>query len=768
MKLKYYSSKLYYGLSKHNNINFSKFFISRILQLRFFLLLSLIFSSYSYSQIQKGQIKDSYELPIENAFIVNTISQAHAHSDEFGNFSIENSKKGDVLIISGVGYKKRNYTIESNEINIILENDIFKLDDVVISSKLNSMNVISKIDLQTSPVNSSQEVLRKVPGLFIGQHAGGGKAEQIFLRGFDIDHGTDIAISVDGMPVNMVSHAHGQGYADLHFVIPETIDKIDFGKGTYYADKGDFATAGYVAFTTKEKVDNSSISAEIGQFNSFRTLAIIDLLDNKKNQNAYFATEYLRTDGPFDSPQDFKRINLFGKYTSVLSNNSKVSFQVSRFTSKWNASGQIPQRLVDSGQLSFFGAVDDTEGGSTSRTNFNVTYSKYIDEFTNFKLNTYYSKYDFELYSDFTFFLEDPINGDQIRQQDNRSIYGLNSEFTKKYYSDTANSIYNLGFGFRQDETKDTELSHTVNRYTTLQTIKLGDIDETNIFSYLNAEYDFGKLTINPAIRLDYFKFDYQDKLLPTFVTQSENKFKVSPKLNFIYSYNRNFQLYLKSGLGFHSNDTRVVVAKTGEKILPTAFGVDLGTIFKPTNKIVVNAALWFLELEQEFVYVGDAGIVEPSGKSRRMGIDLGLRYQLNDFLFFNTDVNYTRARSRDEAKGQDYIPLAPDFTSTGGLNFSNYRGFSGGIRYRYLKNRPANEDNSIVAKGYFVTDANVNYSYKKLIFGLSAENLFDTRWKETQFATESQLQGESQSVEEIHFTPGTPFLLKAKITYNF
>ena len=729
-----------------------------------FSLISFLCIVSSYGQIQRGVVKDTLGNPIENAYIINVNSQSHSHSNEFGVFSIDKTSAGDVLKVAALGYKKTDFIFQSNDFTIVLQNDIYKLEQIIIQPKMNAMNVISKIDLQTAPVNSSQEILRKVPGLFIGQHAGGGKAEQIFLRGFDIDHGTDIAISVDGMPVNMVSHAHGQGYADLHFVIPETVDKIDFGKGTYYANKGDFATAGYVTFQTKERIDKSTISIEGGQFNTIRTVGLFNLLDKNKTQNAYLSTEYILTDGPFDSPQDFSRINLFGKYTSIMSDNSKLSIMVSRFTSKWNASGQIPQRLVDNGTLSRFGSVDDTEGGYTARTNFNVVLTKPIDENTFLKSNAFYSNYNFELYSNFTFFLEDPVNGDQIRQKESRDIYGLNTELNKKF----KNTLLQVGFGFRADATKDTELSHTLGRYTTLQTLKLGDIDQTTIFSYVNAEFTLGKLKINPAIRFDYFKFNYQDKLAPSYTTQSEDKVKFSPKLNFIYSANNNLQLYLKSGLGFHSNDTRVVVAQTGEKILPTAIGTDLGTIFKPLPKLVVNAALWYLYLEQEFVYVGDAGIVEPSGKSKRMGFDLGLRYQLTDWLFFDTDINYTHARSTDEPSGQDYIPLAPDFTTTGGFSINKLKGFSGGIRYRYLKSRPANEDNSIVAKGYMVSDLNINYDYKNATFGIAIENIFNTAWNETQFATESRLQNESQSVEEIHFTPGTPFFMKAKLVYRF
>jgi hypothetical protein len=734
----------------------------------FILILVTLFGVSSYAQIQKGKVLDSDGNPVENAYLVNTNSESHAHTNEFGLFSLDKTVLGDIIKITALGYKKSNFTIISSDDIIILEDDIFRLNEIVIQPKLSAMNVISKIDLQTTPVNSSQEILRKVPGLFIGQHAGGGKAEQIFLRGFDIDHGTDIAISVDGMPVNMVSHAHGQGYADLHFVIPETVEKIDFGKGTYYANKGDFATAGYVTFQTKDKIEKSSIGVEVGQFNTLRTVGLFNLLGNQKTQSAYIATEYILTDGPFDSPQNFNRINLLGKYSAILSDNSKFSILASRFSSKWDASGQIPQRLVDNGTISRFGAVDNTEGGNTSRTNFNASLSKPINENTFLKANAFYSNYQFELYSNFTFFLDDPINGDQIKQKENRDIYGMNAELNKKTKINDTDVLLQFGGGFRADATTDTELSHTLNRRTVLENIKLGDIDESNLFTYLNSEFNFGKLMINPAIRLDYFKFNYQDKLMENYKTQSETKVKFSPKLNFIYSQNNNLQFFVKSGMGFHSNDARVVVQNSGKQILPTAIGTDIGTIWKPFPKFIVNSALWYLFLEQEFVYVGDAGIIEPSGKSKRMGAELGLRYQLNDWLYFDADANYTYGRSIDEPKGQDYIPLAPDFTTTGGLSFQKTNGFSGGIRYRYLKNRPANEDNSIVAKGYFISDLNVNYQYKNINFGIAVENIFDTAWNETQFATESRLQNEPESVEEIHFTPGTPFFMKGKITYTF
>lgn len=728
-----------------------------------------LFFNLSTSQTLSGHVFNENNQPLEAVYVYNINSKSHTHTSISGDFKIVDSKVGDSLRFGLLGYKTATIRISSeSSINIILEEKVFQLEEMIITEELNAVSTIARLDLQTNPVNSSQEVLRKVPGLFIGQHAGGGKAEQIFLRGFDVDHGTDVSIAVDGMPVNMVSHAHGQGYSDLHFLIPETVKKIDFGKGAYYADKGDFNTAGYVDFTTKDVLTENSINVSIGQFNTLRTVGLFDLIENTKNTNAYAAVEYIETDGPFEAPQNFNRLNLFGKYVTYLPNGSKVSVTASHFTSRWDASGQIPQRAVDDGSISRFGAIDATEGGDTERTNFNLEFHKYINDKTKLNANVYYSHYAFELYSNFTFFLEDPINGDQIRQKEDRNIFGanLNIDFTD-FFNETEFNL-TAGLGLRHDVNNDVELSRTRNRRETLQNIQLGDINQTNLSAFVNTNFEFGNFKIAPALRLDYFNYLYNDQLQTNFETQSETKALISPKLNMFYDVNDNFQLYAKTGLGFHSNDARVVVANEGRDILPRSYGADFGTLWKPTSKLFINSAIWYLFLEQEFVYVGDAGIVEPSGKTERLGLDLGLRYQFTDWLFFDADATLTKARSLEADSGEDYIPLAPDFTLTTGLAANNLGNFSGGVRLRYLDDRPANEDNSIVAEGYTVTDLNINYKLNKITLGLSVENLFDVDWNETQFATESRLQNEAQSAEEIHFTPGTPFFIKGQITYNF
>lgn len=723
------------------------------------------------SQSLKGKVVGPNNNPLENVAVFDRNSGNHTHTDTWGKFSLENTNENDNISFSILGFAPFEYLVTAESfaqpINITMQEATVSLEQVTITPEVNTLSQIVAVDLKTAPVKSSQEILRKVPGLFIGQHAGGGKAEQIFLRGFDIDHGTDINLSVDGMPVNMVSHAHGQGYSDLHFVIPETIDKISFGKGPYNAEYGDFANAGFVGFKTLDKLDKSSVSVEYGQFDSFRTVGLFNLLETQ-NSNAYVAATLNTFNGPFESPQNFNRFNMMAKYNLNLPDNQKLKLTASHFQSKWDASGQIPQRAIDDGSIGRFGAIDDTEGGNTSRTNLLLNHSKLLSENKKLETRAYYSHYDFELFSNFTFFLDDPVNGDQIAQREDRNILGFQTEFSEKINSENLDFKYIAGVGVRYDDVNNIELSHTKNRYEILDRIAFGNVDQINSFAFLNTEFGLGDFKINPAVRLDYFKFDYENKLSPTYDNRSENKIFASPKLNFIYSPNRDFQLFLKTGIGFHSNDTRVVVANSGEDILPAAYGADFGGIYKLTDNLIFNTAFWALFLEQEFVYVGDAGIVEPSGKTRRLGVDFGLRYEALNWLYFYGDVNYTYARSTEEPKGEDYISLAPDLTSTGGIAVENISNFSGGLTYRYIKDRPANEDNSIVAEGYVVADFNINYTFRNFVFGIAVENLFDTEWNETQFATESRLFNEPESVEEIHFTPGTPFFLRGRLTVNF
>ena len=375
-------------------------------------------------------------MPLSHVSVILSGTGKATITNEIGQYRFDNLVSSEYkLELSHIGFRTLvvKATVREDEITVIksvLSKANIELSEVTVSSQgAHDQQIITSLDIHLRPINNSQEVLRMVPGLFIGQHAGGGKAEQIFLRGFDMDHGTDIQLSVDGMPVNMVSHAHGQGYADLHFVIPELIKAVDFKKGPYHTDKGNFATGGWVNFRTKDALDHSFVKLEAGQFDCFRFVGGIDLLGEKgkqKNQSAYIASEYSFTNSYFESPQDFNRFNLVGKYHGHLSGNTNLTLTGSTFWSKWNASGQIPDRAYESGQIGFYGSIDDTEGGETSRSNFNIELATVTKRNDVIKNQFFYSNYNFKLFSNFTFFLEDPINGDQIKQKEGRNLFGYN------------------------------------------------------------------------------------------------------------------------------------------------------------------------------------------------------------------------------------------------------------------------------------------------------------------------------------------------------
>lgn len=749
--------------------------IKRIL----FLQLLTISTAFAHLGTIVGKITDSHtKQPIRGANIMLTGLNRGAISDDAGYFQINNLPPAPYTIeVSFMGYIGQNQTVvvkadEAAVVNFMLAATEVSLNEVKVSAaNPQHQQVISNLDIKLRTINNSQEVLRIIPGVVIGQHAGGGKAEQIFLRGFDIDHGTDIRLTVDGMPINMVSHAHGQGYADAHFIIPELIDGVDFKKGLYDADKGNFSTAGWANFRTKSVLDQNFVKAEAGQFNTFRLVGGASILGQKaraNNQNVYLAGEYNYSDAYFEAPQHFKRLNLLGKYHGHLSKTTNLTFTASTFWSKWLASGQIPDRAVESGMIGFFGAIDPNEGGETSRTNLNAEFMTLTKRNHVWKNQLYYGNYNFELFSNFTFFLEDPQNGDQIKQKEARHLWGYNSHYSISHGIGSRQSTLNIGINYRHDITNDSELSHTANRIQVLQAIKLGDINEANIGIYADESIQLSsKLSATVGIRFDYFHNQYLDHLQANTKNKAQASI-VSPKVNLYYTQNNKLQFYASLGKGFHSNDTRAVVAQNGLEILPPAYGADFGTTWKPFPKLLINAAWWYLWLQQEFVYVGDAGIVEPSGQSVRKGLDLSVRYQLTRNLFADFDANWAKPRAVGEMEGQNFIPLAVKFTSIGGLTLKNKNGFSGSLRYRYVADRPANEDGSIVAKGYFVSDALLSCTKTKYTLGLNIQNLFNTRWKETQFATESRLNNENLPVEEIHFTPGTPFNARAFFQVSF
>ncbi|PUZ21547.1 Outer membrane receptor proteins, mostly Fe transport [Chitinophaga costaii] len=742
----------------------------------------LCFAAPCYAQSAAGTIVDqSSHLPLGGVTVEAGEARQTVTTRDDGRFAFKHLPAGvQKITFHMAGYRTR--TLPVAEVagmadTVFLSSQATQLADVLVSAnRINPYKTISENDIRMRSISNAQEVLRMVPGLFIGQHQGGGKAEQIFLRGFDNDHGTDINMSVDGMPINMVSHAHGQGYADSHFIIPETIEHTTYEKGMYNPEKGDLAVTGFVNFHTANAIPQSLVRAEAGQYNTYRVLGMVDLLGEKtkeKGQSWYAASEYRYSNSYFDNPQHFKRFNFFTKYYGRLNARNYLSATASTMYSQWKASGQIPESAVAEGIIGFYGAIDPNEGGVTARTSLNATLTTSLSDNDLLKNQLYYSHYTFDLHSNFTFFLEDTVHGDEIRQRESRDLMGYNGSYAHESHLGNSHLRSELGINLRWDGTLGSALTHTVNKFTEIRPVKLGNISELGAGAYVSETLSLtNRLTINAGLRYDHFNYRYDNKLATDSTLQGVGRYKannqvVSPKIKVSYQLSDKAQLYWFAGRGFHSNDARAVVAANGLPTLPTAIGSDIGTVLKPTKNLLLHAAVWYSRLQQEYVYGGDGGTVEFSGPTRRLGMDFSARYQPLRALYLDVDVNYAHGRATKDPKGANYIPLAPVWSSTGGIVYNKGTGLNGSLRYRWLGDRPANENYSLKAAGYFVNDLVVNYTKRRYEVGVTVNNLFNVKWKETQFETETRLQHQ-QPVDGIAFTAGTKFFATAHITYFF
>jgi hypothetical protein len=742
----------------------------------FFAFLLLIAGLPGFSQrIISGKIIDGVNgEPLQYAVISEAGAGISVNSDKEGFFQMSVPKNIDSLHISIIGYRHQSIATSNAPKPLIIQmaRGPVDLKEVTITSESNnaSFHTLSAIDLHIRPINSAQDLMRLVPGLFLGQHHGGGIAEHIFMRGFDADHGTDVNVSVDDMPLNLVSQIHGQGFSDLHFVIPELVTSYEFGKGPYYAEHGDFTTAGYVGFHTTDVLDKTTVKLEAGQFQTGRVLAMVDLLSAKaklKGESAYIAGEAAYTNGPFDWPQHFSRLNLFGKYNVNLAPKERLTVTLSTFGSQWRSSGEIPERAVDEGLIGRFGYLDSLQGGNTHRSNIIARLSSAFSDNWYMQNQVYYSWYNFSHRYNDTFFADDSVNGDRLRQQESRNLLGYNGKLTNHaYFKNNLDLTSTFGLGTQFNYIHNSELSHINDKFEVLDYLELGNIQENSFNTYVDENLRVGKWLFNAGLRMDYFYFNYDDRQNPAMPSQS--KAIISPKANVEYTASPAIQIYFKTGKGFHSNDARVVVANQGQEILPAAYGMDLGVNWKPVDHLFINAAVWYLYLQQEFVYDGDEGTVDPGDKTKREGIDFSARYQFTNWLYAFLDVNLSRARDIQAPKGADFVPLSVPVSSAGGLNYKFTNGINGGISYRYMKDRPANADNSLIAKGYFVTDLTAFYTKKKYEFGLEIQNLFNTQWREEQFEAESRLRSEKAPVDDINFTAGTPFFAKLVVAIFF
>ena len=618
-------------------------------------------------------------------------------------------------------------------------------------------------DFAVRPHNTASEMLNNLPGFVAGQHAGGGKAMQYFLRGFDNDHGTDVAISVDGIPVNMVSHAHGQGYADLNFLIPEVVESIDYRKGPYFADAGNFANSGAVNFITKEDTAHNSLRAVGGSFNTMRYVGILS--PRLGPVQSLIANEVYFTDGPFKHGENFVKYNFFGKFTLKPSTTSKLSLWTSLYTGDWDASGQIPLRAVRSGRLDRFGSLDPTEGGRSDRENLNLIYTANPNPEESWFVQLYFSRYRLRMFSNFTFFSGDPVQGDGIEQLDSRVLFGGRAHYHRVWTLGSLPLESTFGFETRNDNA-DVGLFRQQRRQRFVTTQK-AEIWENAFSGYTQHELFVREwLRFIVGLRGDVFVFDVDDRS-PREATDGI----VSPKASLIVSPFINpaslwhqTDLFLNFGMGYHSNDARDAVQPGGSG-LARSTGAEIGARTRLYNRVELASSLWWLDLGSELVFVGDEGTTEQRGPTRRWGVDFEIRAEVLPWLLLDYDLTYSDPRFRITGEA---IALAPTLLMNGGLTAYPIENFSAALRVRFLDDRAANEDRSVIARGYALIDLLVRYRWRNIEVSLDVLNLADTNWRETQFATDSCLRHEVGTDRRCPQSGGGPGIADTNIVSGY
>jgi len=652
--------------------------------------------------------------------------------------------------------------IEVSEVSVIGERPV----------AASSQQFIPDKEILLQPQGRPAQVLRLIPGFIAVEHSGGaGKADQYFLRGFDADHGTDVAFFSDGMPINFRSHAHGQGYTDLNFIIPETIEGLEVYKGAYLPEFGDFTTAGAVNFRTREAVKEGLVQAAGGQFDTQRYLLMFS--PTKDKVRTLFAGEGYYTNGPFLNDNRYFRANLLAKATTNLSARDELSMTGTFHKAQWNASGEIPLRAVTDGTIDRFGAIDPSEGGKTLRSTARLNYHYDTPSGGQFYANAYGQYYKFDLFTNFTFFLNDPVNGDGIQQSDRRIIYGGDVGYKQKAEVFGLPSIGTIGVQTRVDNIH-ARLGMQTTRAPTGTTTD-SDILEASYAPFVKAEVQpTSWMRLAGGLRAETFTFDVRNRC----ETCSEqpagrkNSGIVLPKMNLILGPWARTEFFANYGEGYHSNDARSAVAPASSP-LARAKSYEVGIRSKPFGPegIELIATAWQLDLQSELVFVGDEGTTELRGPSRRRGVEFAARGQLWGPLYVNGSVTYTKA----EFRNGDAIPLAPEITAYGALLLQWPEGLRSQLQATYLGVRPLIEDRSAKAPSWVDVDLSERYVLPvKLLHGrleafFFVQNLLNTKWEQATFYFTSRLRNEpAEGVPDIHFVPGNPRYFLGGLAWYF
>jgi len=618
------------------------------------------------------------------------------------------------------------------------------------------------------------ELLEAVPGLIVSQHSGEGKANQFYLRGFNLDHGTDLRTTVDDMPVNQRSHAHGQGWTDLNFLIPELAMRLDYKKGPYSATEGDFASAGTASVIYANRLTQGLASVGLGQ-NGFRRALLADSLDAGRGSLLY-ALETQHNDGPFTHPDRYHKLNGVLRYSEGYANNG-FNVTAMAYDASWNATDQIPLRAVQDGSLGRFDTIDPTDDGKAQRFSLSGGWRRTGDDMSS-KVSAYVIANRLSLFSNFTYVLDDPIHGDQFAQPDRRVTSGLNASHTWHRHTETGSSDTTIGLQLQNDNIHNGLYSTQARQ--TLSTTRQDHIVESSVGLYVENSTRWSPwLRTVAGVRADAYRFDVRSDRLENSGKANDHLF--SPSLSIIAGPWQDTEVYANLGNGFNSNDARgttiKVDPKTGEpadKVTPLvrSQGLELGLRSAVFPGLQTSLSLYRLDFDSELLFVGDAGATEAGRPSRRYGVEFSSYYKAAKWLSLDLDLAYARARSRGE-RGEDaigdFIPGAIEGVAQLAMTVTPQGPWSGSLRLRYFGPRPLTEDNSVRSSASVGLNGRLAYQIdKSLRVELEGFNLTNRRDSAIDYYYASRLPGETQPVDDIHFHPVESRSLRLTLVKNF
>ena len=646
-------------------------------------------------------------------------------------------------------------------------------DNAVGTSDAASQGVIEAGLLRSRPALRPGEILEFVPGVIVTQHTGDGKANQYFLRGFNLDHGTDFATSVNGMPTNLPTHAHGQGYSDLNFLIPELVQRVEYRKGPYYAKGGDFSLAGAADIAYRTGFDRPFLDVGIGQ-RGFRRHVAGGSTDLGSGRTVLGAFEVMGHDGPWVVPQGLKRHN--GVVTlSGVGDSSSWQLSFMGYQAKWTATDQVPERLLNAPGFNRYGSLDPTAGGDTSRHSVSGQWSHNDAQGGVWRAQAYVVRYAMGLYSNFTYALERPAAGDQFAQKDARTVWGGQFSYAMSHGLFERIARSEFGLQWRTDKARVGLYDAVARRIT--EVVREDDVQQTLVGVYAQNVLEWTPwLRTIAGVRVDH-KRAQVDALSLTVNGGRAQDSKASPKLSLILGPWRKSEFFVNAGTGFHSNDARGATIRldprSGESaqrvpLLVAGRGAELGFRTEAIPGLQSSLALWGLKLESELVYVGDAGATEASRASSRRGVEFNNRYTPVQWLLIDADFAWSRGRFDNG----DRIPNAVDRVASMAVTLRDLAHWTTSLQWRYLGSGPLVEDNSVRSRPSSTLNTRITRGLpgwgRQTDITLDIFNLTNRRVNDIQYFYESRLPGEPAPVADRHVHPAEPRTFRLSLRWGF